>query len=531
MILSVLLTILSLTLAYVVVSVLHVLIRNAKAHKFFKQNSSNLPVLPNPNILVGHLYKTILHHNNNCDVFDELHEQYGPTFGFYRFHSPWVATKDIDLIKTIEIDQSHKHIDRVGYYSISDDFDHCIFQVNGEPWRKVRQILAPAMNNTRVKSQGTMCLVEEIINQQLEAVENKFSDPRSVICGRDGHSSILIDVHDYASRLMMALTFSLMYRQDNIIDFNAPVEEWTKLIHEAAIGIESYPVVISSMSPMLNRVIRRMARFTAFGVANAKIRGFVMKAVDLNRAVRDRIERARKKQSLDATYGPTIKDEPTTSARRVVDMLCDGFLDKKISHKELLGSASFMITAGFATSADAISYLLWQMARNPDIQEKLRRSIADEGLESEYLNWCILEAIRRHPPVPLGVGRVLTEDVKTNSGLVVPKGSFIMPTIYSVHHDENIWPDPYQYDPERWANRSEFHPAAFLGFGLGPRNCVGSKLAMQEIRMFMHELLLKYRIESHPETSDRFNFRAPGMIWTVLDQPIKVGLSKLVPGA
>lgn len=521
MFLEILLTVLSVSLAYIIFGVLHVVLRNARAHRFYKEKSPNLPVLTDTNIFNGHLYKTILAYKN-CEAFDELHRQYGPTFGFYRYHVPWVATKDIDLIKKIEIDQSYKHIDRVRFDSISDDFDHSIFQVNGDPWRKVRQILAPALNNAKVKSQGTMGLVERVIKQHLEALENKFNDPKLAYHNADGHKSILIDAHDSSSRLTMALTFCLMYRQDDIIDFNAPVERWTRLIHDAAVGIEHFAVDLASMSPMFNQIIRLLAILTPFGKANTKIREFILKAIDLNKAARHRADRIRKKQNHDGK----MVDESVTDMR-VVDMLCEGFFDKKITHEQLLGSAAFMVTAGFATSADAISHLLWQMARNPDIQEKLRKSIADEGLESEYLNWCIHEALRCHPPVPLGVGRILTEDIQTKSGLVVPKGSFVMPTIYSVHHDENIWPDPDKYDPERWAKRSEFHPAAFLGFGLGPRNCVGSKLAMHEIKMFMQELLLKYRIENHAETSDKFEFRSPGMIWTVLERPIKVGLSRL----
>ena len=128
--------------------------------------------------------------------------------------------------------------------------------------------------------------------------------------------------------------------------------------------------------------------------------------------------------------------------------------------------------------------------------------------------------------VPLGVGRILGEDVTVN-GLFLPKGCFVMPSTYSIHHDPNIWPEPELFKPERWRDPSGYHPAAFMGFGLGPRNCVGGKLAVHEIKLVARLLLTKYRIEKCSETPDEYAFTAPGMVYTNLDRPVKVKLVTL----
>lgn len=311
------------------------------------------------------------------------------------------------------------------------------------------------------------------------------------------------------------------YKQDDIIDFNKPTEWWTTVIHEAAVAIEHFAVVLSSMSPLVNKLFRQAVDLTPFGKVSGKIRNFVLQAIDLNEAARIKL-----RQRLSATGGYSF-DRGTSLDRRLTDTLIDAFFEKRISHAELIGSASFIVTAGFVTTSDAITCLLWQLARNRSVQDRLRRALVEEGMDADYLTRCLLESIRWHPPVPLGVGRILGEDVQTSSGLVVPKGSFVMPTIYSVHHDPSIWPQPERFNPDRWQNRPKFHPAAFLGFGLGPRNCIGSKLAMQEMKMLVLELLLKYRFDKCAETTDDSSSRAPAMIWTVLDNRIKISVSRL----
>lgn len=61
------------------------------------------------------------------------------------------------------------------------------------------------------------------------------------------------------------------------------------------------------------------------------------------------------------------------------------------------------------------------------------------------------------------------------TNLVVPVGSTIIVSTYAIHHDENIYPDPQRFDPERFSKeaKAERSPYAFLPFGHGPRNCIG----------------------------------------------------------
>lgn len=131
-------------LVYLLVNVLLVLIRNKKAHKFFQTNSPNLPVLPNPNIFHGHMLYTT-RPDKNWKIITDHHEKYGPTFGFYFCDQPWICTKDIDLLKLIEIDKANKHINRSKFGLPFTEFNNSIFQVDDDDWRRVRRAISPAL--------------------------------------------------------------------------------------------------------------------------------------------------------------------------------------------------------------------------------------------------------------------------------------------------------------------------------------------------------------------------------------------------
>lgn len=129
---------------YLAINLATLAIRNRKAHKFFATQSPDLPVLPNPDLFGGHSLR-VLFSPKNWQIVDDLHEQYGPTFGFYKSNEPWVSTKDLDLIKLVEIDEGHKHVNRANLMAPFFDFNNSLLQLEGDRWRRVRRVFGPAL--------------------------------------------------------------------------------------------------------------------------------------------------------------------------------------------------------------------------------------------------------------------------------------------------------------------------------------------------------------------------------------------------
>ena len=97
------------------------------------------------------------------------------------------------------------------------------------------------------------------------------------------------------------------------------------------------------------------------------------------------------------------------------------------------------------------------------------------------------------------VMRRCTNETQIN-GLVLPVGLIVMVDVLSIHYDENLWGsvDPGTFYPKRFASESKRNPLAFLGFGLGPRNCIGMKFAIQELKYALVKLVLNYELSPGP---------------------------------
>ena len=153
------------------------------------------------------------------------------------------------------------------------------------------------------------------------------------------------------------------------------------------------------------------------------------------------------------------------------------------------------LLAGFDTSSNTLAFTLYHLVLNPYVQDKLRSEIK-EAVESnsnkplygivqniEYLDCVIKEGQRLCSTAP-HVNRECAEDYELN-GIRIPAGTMILIPMYFMHRDPEAWENPEKYDPERFRGpaKEARHAFQFLPFGGGPRNCIGMRFALMEIKM------------------------------------------------
>ncbi|XP_014290656.1 cytochrome P450 4C1 [Halyomorpha halys] len=164
---------------------------------------------------------------------------------------------------------------------------------------------------------------------------------------------------------------------------------------------------------------------------------------------------------------------------------------------------------GHDTTTMSLTFTTWLLGTHLDIQEKLYHEVSDilQGKEEPsiedyskmvYLERVIKESLRLYPSVPI-VAREATEDIYLKSSrILVPKGAHITMGIYELQRREDLFPDAERFNPDRFLEPQK-HQFAYLPFSAGPRNCIGQKFAMLEMKVVISNLVLNYKIKSEKD--------------------------------
>lgn len=152
---------------------------------------------------------------------------------------------------------------------------------------------------------------------------------------------------------------------------------------------------------------------------------------------------------------------------------------------------------GHDTTSSAVSFAIYLLSRHPAEQQKAyEEAVAMQGQEKEtmkYLEAVIKETLRLYPSVPF-YSRMMTEDVPIGD-MKVPKGTSIAVLAYVVHRDEKHFPEPEAFKPDRFLlDEKNMHPYSFVAFSAGPRNCIGQKFAMLELKCSLANILRNFEI-------------------------------------
>ncbi|XP_050681335.1 cytochrome P450 4C1-like isoform X2 [Leptidea sinapis] len=190
----------------------------------------------------------------------------------------------------------------------------------------------------------------------------------------------------------------------------------------------------------------------------------------------------------------------------MLDLLLSAEKDGLIDNIGIQEEVDTFMFEGHDTSAAGLTFCLLALAENETIQDKIVQELdeifdgdnRDATLEDlaamNYLERCIKESLRLYPPVPF-IGRDLSEDVKL-SNYLAPKGFMSHIHIFDLHRQESLFKNALLFDPDRFLPENSVgrHNYAYIPFSAGPRNCIGQKFAMMEMKSAVSSVLRKFRI-------------------------------------
>ena len=162
-----------------------------------------------------------------------------------------------------------------------------------------------------------------------------------------------------------------------------------------------------------------------------------------------------------------------------------------MSAEELRDELMTALVAGHETTASQLSWAFERIAREPQIQTRLRAEIESEAGE-DYMTATINEILRHRPVLPNAEPRLVKQPVEIG-GVRYPRGVALLANAHLLHHDPAIYPDPYAFRPERFL---ESPPGTYtwIPFGGGRRRCLGASFALLEMKIALRTVLERYNL-------------------------------------
>ncbi|KAG5669756.1 hypothetical protein PVAND_000050 [Polypedilum vanderplanki] len=401
-----------------------------------------------------------------------------PAIGIYSFFSPNIMPIDPELIKNILGKDFASFQSRGMYYNKKDDpMSANILTLDGQEWKDRRQKFTSMFSSSKMK------MMFEILD--------KIGDKLVNTLGRKITESSEQDMRNWAQR----------FTADNI--------------GTTAFGIDC--CCIEDPNSEFMKYGRRLFDLTTFEL----IKFFF--AVDYPNLARKLGIRFNPKEVADFFYETFIQTFEYREKNKIqrndfVSMLLE--LKEQFTRVELAAEAMLVYAAGYETSSTLMTFTLYALALNPEIQQRLRNEITTEIEENDgkltyemlfgfkYLDMVINETLRMFPPIADNMRTCNKDYTIPGTNLIIPSGTTVEINTYSLHHDPEYFPEPEKFIPERFSeeNIKNIKPSTFLPFGSGPRLCLGMRFGLMQSKMGIAKLITEFSFSACDKTTIPMKF-------------------------
>ncbi|XP_061396406.1 cytochrome P450 6a8-like [Musca vetustissima] len=418
-------------------------------------------------------------------IYKRLREENKPYAGFLTLFTPSLLVADLDLLKLIYISEFDSFPDRGLYTNYdADPLSKNMVRLHGDLWRKVRTKLTPTFSSGRMRQ----------MFGNVEAIGKNFIKVMGEQVEQQNHE---VEIRDLCARFTTDVIGNVAFGLE-CNSLKEPQTEFRLKGDKAFYTIHPFMEMIASTYP---RFFHRLG-----------YKVFTNELIDFySRIVRETVEyrernQVKRNDFLDILI--ELKNSPQEEQG-----------EYQLDMGDLIAQAFVFFIGGFETSSSTMSFALYELAKNPQVQEKARQDVMDvlqkyqgvfnyESLnEMGYIRQVVQETLRKHPVAPSG-RRVCRRHFTFPDGLTIEPDVHIMIPVYGIHHDPELYPQPEIFRPERFSpeERSRRHPMAYLPFGAGPRTCIAERFGMMQTMMGLALLLKNFKFSVCERTPKRLNF-------------------------
>uniref|UniRef100_A0A182PZ94 Uncharacterized protein n=1 Tax=Anopheles epiroticus TaxID=199890 RepID=A0A182PZ94_9DIPT len=398
--------------------------------------------------------------------------------GIYFFINPVVLLIDAEFIKTVLVkDFSYFH-DRNFYHNDRDDpLSRHLVAMEGSKWKNLRAKLTPTFTSGKMK----------MMFSTVTAVAEEFD--RCMANELQGGS--VVEMKDLLARFTTDVIGSVAFGLEcnSLKDPEVKFRVMGRKVFQAS-PYQAHKAFLSAQFPQIARALH-------VKLTQPDVEEFFMGVV------KDTIEfrRSNNVQRNDfMTLLMKIMKEQVEHGEAETDS------KDQLTMDDIAAQAFVFFMAGFETSSTAMSFCLYELALNQELQDKARENIKEvmkkhntisyEALyEMKYIEMCINESLRKYPPATTITRRVEQDYRVPGTDQILQKGTMVAVPVYALHHDPEHFLNPERFDPERFSAEQceKRHPFAFLPFGGGPRICIGLRFGMMLARIGLVYLLKHFR--------------------------------------
>ncbi|KAF2899557.1 hypothetical protein ILUMI_06631 [Ignelater luminosus] len=413
--------------------------------------------------------------------------------GFYNLSGPMLIIRDLELSKQILVKEfetfpEHRTL-------IPEDADplwskNLFAMRGGEKWQHLRSTLSPAFTSSKMR------MMFELMKECSQQFSNYYSKQGGTVTVelKDAFSRFTNDV--IATTAFGITCDSLENRENEFYIMGGKVTDFS--------GLKGLVFALNALSPTIANILK----VPVF----AKPVGNFFKSI-----IKDTIQLREEKGIvrpdmihllMEARKG-NLKNEEQKSENNKNEKKPK----PKITDEDITAQALIFFFAGFDTASTMMSYAAYELAVNPDVQDKLRKEV-DEALKKsngdityevlmgmKYLDMVVAETLRKWPPFVLVDRRAvkpfrIEPEKPGEKAFVVEPGTICAFPVYSIQRNPDYFPNPDKFDPERFneENKANINPFSYLVFGMGPRNCIGARFALLEGKLIIAEIIRKFEI-------------------------------------
>lgn len=318
-----------------------------------------------------------------------------------------------------------------------------VILLDEQPHMRQRRLMLPAFHGERI--------------ERLEALVQEVTD-RTVASWPTDQP---LKLHERLQSLTLEIILRAVFGLDPGPRMDALRERLGTMLR---FGEKPISLLPPSADSTLARVAERVGPFAAFVRQQREADRLIFELVD---------ERRRQSEARDDVLAMLLdaRDED----------------DSPMSDQELRDELMTLLVAGHETTASTLAWCFERLARDPVVVHRLREDSDD------YVTATIQEALRCRPVLPNVAPRLVVKPIEVG-GWRYPAGTCLVPNAYLVHHDPDIYPDPYAFRPERFLDTPP-GTYSWIPFGGGRRRCLGASFAMLEMKIVLRSLVAERELE------------------------------------